>query len=106
MALFRSVSYGPVCGSNSFIMPGVEIARMSFRSSLVDARQYSGTSHEIPRAPTVTGQLTLPTTYPAFAAASQRVGTFMSSLYQYQPLWFLPKGSKVVLAKMLCLAVQ
>src|SRR5579862_8244366 len=85
-------------------MPGVESARISLRSSSFDARQYSGISHEIPRAPTVTGQLTLPTAYPAFAAASQRVGTLMSSLYQYHPARFLPSGSKVVFAAMPCLA--
>ena len=47
--------------------------------------------------PTVTGHDTLPTVRPACAAASQRVGTAMSSAYQYQPSKFLPSGSKVTL---------
>src|SRR5262249_61217268 len=55
---------------------------------------------QVRRAPTVTGQSRDDVTNPAFAAASQRVSTWMSSAYQYQPSRFLPRGSNVLLATM------
>ena len=54
-------------------------------SSGVLARQYSGMFH-VTRAPTLAGQCTLAVVHPARAAASHRVGTRMSSAYQYQAL--------------------
>ncbi len=54
---------------------------------------------QVTRAPTLTGHCTLAVLSPARAAASQRVATRMSSLYQYQPPWFSRSGSNVVLAK-------
>jgi hypothetical protein len=77
----------------------VETARNSLASSGLPARQNSG-MFQVTRAPTLTGHCTLAVLSPARAAASQRVATRMSSLYQYQPPWFWPSGSNVVLAKM------
>src|SRR2546426_8650906 len=53
---------------------------------------------------TVTGQSTLAVVSPAFAHTSHRVGTLISSAYQYQPLRFLLKGSNGELAMIPCLA--
>ena len=41
---------------------------------------------------------------PSRRNASQRVGTRMSSAYQYQPLWFSRSGSNATLARMPCRA--
>ena len=59
---------------------------------------------QVTRAPTVAGHWTLAVVQPARAAASQSVGTRISSAYQYQPLWFSRRGSKVRLPKIPCLA--
>ncbi len=77
----------------------MDTARRSLASSGVPARQSSG-MFQVTRAPTLAGHCTLAVLSPARAAASQRVATRMSSLYQYQPPWFSRSGSKVVLAKM------
>src|SRR5678810_952999 len=68
----------------------------SFASSGVPARQNSG-MFQVTRAPTLTGHCTLAVLNPARDAASQSVGTRMSSAYQYQPLWFSLRGSKTCL---------
>ena len=52
------------------------------------------------RAPTVTGQSTLAVTRPASPATSHKVGTLMSSAYQYHPPAFSPRGSNGVLLRM------
>ena len=77
--------YGPSSASSSASSPGVDSARRSLASSGVLARQYSGIFH-VTRAPTLTGQCTLAVVHPARPAASHRVGTRMSSAYQYQAL--------------------
>lgn len=41
---------------------------------------------------------------PAARTASQSVGAWMSSAYQYQPPWLRSKGSKVVLDSTPCTA--
>src|ERR1041384_2891413 len=64
---------------------------MSLRSSSFSARQYCAIL-KVMFAPTVAGQSTLVVVSPAFVAASQSVGTLMSSAYQYQPPRFLLNG--------------
>jgi len=60
-ALLRSEIYGTSCSWNSASNPGVDKARTNFKSSAVLARQYSGMRKLTPGAPTLAGQLTLPT---------------------------------------------
>ena len=81
----------------------MDTARISLASSGAFARQISG-MFQVTRAPTLTGHWMLAVVIPACRAASQRVGTRMSSVYQYQPPWFSRRGSKVVLARMPCTA--
>src|SRR5262249_2619540 len=78
-------------------------ARNSLASSALFARQYSGMFH-VTRAPTLTGHWILAVVQPAAAPASHSVGTRMSSAYQYQALWPVRSGSKIVLLRMPCLA--
>src|SRR5262249_27266923 len=59
---------------------------------------------QVTRAPTLAGHWMLAVVIPASRAASQSVGTLMSSAYQYQPPWFFPSGSNMVLPRMPCLA--
>src|SRR5580658_3225419 len=89
-----------VARSISSSKPGVERARSNLWSSLEPARQYSGIRYLMFFAPTVTGQLMLAADKPPFTAASQRVGAFRSSAYQYQPCRFVNWGSKVALFRM------
>src|SRR5580692_7128250 len=84
--------------------PGVDRARITFRSSGISARQYSGRLKSIERAPTLTGQDRLATLPPLLWTASHRVPTLMSCVYQYQPPMFFCSGSKVGLLAMPCLA--
>src|SRR5215470_9279788 len=58
----------------------------------------------VTRAPTLTGHWILAVVQPAAAAASQSVGERMSSAYQYQAVWPVRSGSKIVLARMPCFA--
>src|SRR5262249_22161128 len=96
--------YGaPIIFSVSVRRPGVDKARITLRSSGSSARQYCTMLKSI-GAPTLTGHSTFPVVIPALRAASQSVSTLMSSAYQYHPSWFLPRGSKGVLARMLCFA--
>src|SRR5262249_56974209 len=70
---------------------------------LVFPRQSPGLS-PVPRAPPLPAHWMLAVAQPADAATSQSVDARMSSEYQYQAVWPMRSGSKIVLARMPCFA--